>query len=86
VFEEMYGVSHHETREWGSLWCGPDVLPHGEPTLIATLVAESEDGYAVEVFVAASTRSGAASGGYWRRAAAWRSSPARWLSTSPVGC
>jgi len=51
--EELYRVSHHETRPWGSLWCGPDELKHGEPTLIARLVAESEEGYDVEIFVSA---------------------------------
>jgi len=51
--ESLYKVSHHETREWGSLWCGPDVLPHGEPTLIARLPAEDEDGDDVEVFCTA---------------------------------
>ena len=51
--EELYRVSHHETREWGSLWCGPEGLRHGEPTLIAKLVAESDDGYDVEVFCTA---------------------------------
>jgi len=53
MLKDQYKVSHHETREWGSLWCGPDELKHGEATLIARLVAESDDGYDVEVFCTA---------------------------------